>query len=199
MSDAHVAQAIAKERVDGLAKSNAEPEWLKASRLSAWESYLQTPMPTARDEDWRKTEIDSLDLSKFVAVGPIRAKAEGAKKDHALLTSCQAAVGKVAGVFVEDYQNQNLTATIDSALTAQGVVFMTWQEAIEKHPALVEKYLTDKAGEAKPSVKGQDDKFTLMNRALFTGGYILYVPKNVTVEAPFVALVNVTSEKVQTP
>ncbi len=85
MSDAKVANTIARERVDGLTLSNGEPQWLKESRLSAWETYLQTAMPTARDEDWRKTEIDSLDLSQFVAVGPIKSMSQ-AESQNVLLS-----------------------------------------------------------------------------------------------------------------
>ena len=35
-----------------------------------------------------------------------------------------------------------------------------------------------------------------MNRALFSGGYFLYVPKGVSVEAPFLAFINLTGEKI---
>jgi Fe-S cluster assembly protein SufD len=209
MSDPKVANTIARERVDGLAKSNAEPQWLKTSRLTAWEAYLQMPMPTARDEDWRKTEIDSLDLSTFVAVGPIEAREKSAPKvaDHALLSGCSKAVEKTAGIFVEDYQAQNLSVSIDAEVAKKGVIFASWQEALEKHGELVEKYLTTPAQNAKADVKAntegetivkaEDDKFTLMNRALFTGGYFLYVPANVEIDAPFLALTNLTGEKVE--
>ena len=63
MADSKSANTIAREGVDHLASKNGEPEWLKQLRVSAWESYLQCPMPTAKDEDWRRTEIESLDLS----------------------------------------------------------------------------------------------------------------------------------------
>ena len=37
-----------------------EPKWLKQERASAWELYLLAPMPTGRHEDWRQTEIETL-------------------------------------------------------------------------------------------------------------------------------------------
>ncbi len=201
MSDAKLANTIARERVDGLALSNGEPKWLKESRLSAWETYLQTPMPTARDDDWRKTEIDGLDLSQFVAVGPIKTTAKTETKTESkntLLLSCTKAITASAGLFNEDYESQHQSITIDKDLSAKGVIFLPLTEAVEKHPQLLEKFLSAKV-QADPSTgkvhQGQDDKFTLMNKALFTGGYFLYVPKNVQVEAPFLAFINLTGQK----
>jgi Fe-S cluster assembly protein SufD len=201
MSDAKLANTIARERVDGLTLSNGEPQWLKESRLWAWETYLQTPMPTARDDDWRKTEIDSLDLSQFVAVGPIKGSAK-TPSQNPLLLSCTKAIAATAGLFTEDYQSQNQTITLDAAVAAKGVVFLPLSQAVGKHPQLVEKYLSTKpvtdpttGPDTSKFRQGQDDKFTLMNKALFTGGYFLYVPKGVTIEAPFLAFINLTGQK----
>jgi len=195
MSDAKLANTIARERVDGLTVSNAEPKWLKESRLAAWEAYLQTPMPTARDDEWRKTEIDAIDLSKFIAVGPIKNSAKNENK-NALYLSCLKAVVKNSGVFDEDYVRQTQTCTIDKELAAKGVIFLPLTEAVEKHPQLTEKYLVHSRAQGDEKKAG-DDKFTLMNRALFTGGYFLYVPKNVQIsaEAPLLAFINLTDEQ----
>ena len=98
-------------------------------------------MPTAKDEDWRKTEIETLDLSTFVAVGPIKVseKADLKVADHALLAGSLNAVGNTAGIFVEDYQAQNLCVTIDP-------------EVAQKRRAL--PLLARSAGEARsPSLK----------------------------------------------
>ncbi len=202
MSDAKVANTIARERVDGLTRSNGEPKWLKDSRVSAWEKYLQTPMPTARDEDGRKTEIDSLDLSQFVAVGPIKGGSPKTSQ-NALLASCTKAIAERAGLFVEDFKEQVLVSEIDPALTAKGVVYLPLSEAVEKHPKLLERYLSmaSKAGAGSENKNvahlGQDDKFTFMNRALFSGGYFLYLPKGVSVEKPFLAFINLIGEKIE--
>jgi len=195
MSDAKLANTIARERVDGLTVSNAEPKWLKESRLAAWEAYLQTPMPTARDDEWRKTEIDAIDLSKFVAVGPIRSTA-GQENKNALYLSCIKSVAKNSGVFDEDYVRQSQSCSLDKDLAAKGVIFLSLTEAVEKHPQLAEKYLVQAKADENHRKAG-DDKFTLMNRALFTGGYFLYVPKNVQIsaEAPLLAFINLTDEQ----
>ncbi len=78
------------------------------------------------------------------------------------------------------------------------MIFLPLAEVVENHPELAEKYLSAKAQPDPDTNKvhrGQDDKFTLMNKALFTGGYFLYVPKGVRVEAPFLAFINLTGQK----
>ena len=65
MSETRVINTIARERVENLALSHGEPSWLKDHRLSTWETYLQTPMPTTRDEEWHGTDISALDLRRF--------------------------------------------------------------------------------------------------------------------------------------
>ncbi len=44
-----------------------EPRWMRDSRLDAFELYESLPMPTQRDEPWRRTDIRALRLN---AIGP---------------------------------------------------------------------------------------------------------------------------------
>jgi Fe-S cluster assembly protein SufD len=182
--------SIARERVDDLALRNGEPSWLKDSRLGAWELYLQKPLPTVRDEDWRKTEVESLDLS--VLTSACELKAAAAPHTWSTLDSAIAKLGKPAGLFVDDYsQTQSKFVSIEKEVEKSGVLFMPIKEMLEKHGALAEKIF------AKTSAAAKDDKFTLMNKALFNTGYVLYVPAKVVVEAPFVSAVNVVASSSQ--
>ncbi len=183
MAELKLANTIAKERVADLAQRNGEPSWLQDSRNAAWEIYFQSPMPTTRDDDWRKTEIDNLDLSTFITVDPLKNKATKAPAME-ILQSALAKLGEPAGLFVDDYKSQTQFATIKPELAKQGVIFLPLTEAIEKHPDLVKKIFEN----GKPLAS--DDKFTLMNKALFNSGLLLYVPKNVVVDGPFVSAVN---------
>jgi len=183
MAELKLANTIAKERVADLAQRNGEPSWLQDSRNAAWEIYFQSPMPTTRDDDWRKTEIDNLDLSTFITVDPLKNKATKAPAME-ILQSALAKLGEPAGLFVDDYESQTQYATIKPELAKQGVIFLPLTEAIEKHPDLVKKIFEN----GKPLAS--DDKFTLMNKALFNSGLLLYVPKNVVVDGPFVSAVN---------
>ncbi len=42
-----------------------EPQWMKEIRMGAWNKFQQISMPTIKDEDWKYTDISSLDLTKI--------------------------------------------------------------------------------------------------------------------------------------
>src|SRR6478735_5468669 len=42
-----------------------EPAWLRQRRRDAFATFLAAPWPTARDEEWRRTDIRSLKLDAF--------------------------------------------------------------------------------------------------------------------------------------
>ena len=64
-------------------------------------------------------------------------------------------------------------------LAKLGIIFCPLEEAILKHPQLIQTYLQ------KHDVALGSEKFTALNTALTTSGALLYVPKNVTIDAPF--------------
>lgn len=86
-------KTIAKERVDEITRQTAEPAWLKDSRLKAFESYLKIPTPCNRDENWRRTEVEALDLAALnVVVND--SKEKQAAKDPAVVTAALTHLGK---------------------------------------------------------------------------------------------------------
>jgi Fe-S cluster assembly protein SufD len=154
---------INQETVKELTTKFSEPKWLADSRLQAWESYLQTPMPTTRDEDWRRTDIAALDLTKLQTETLRKADAQAA------LTHFNAII------------------EAPEELTKQGVIFCDIATAIEKHADKVRGYVLDSCG---------NDKFCLLNRALFNSGMFLYVPRGVVVSTPFLVALELNDSTV---
>ncbi|MEN8376686.1 MAG: Fe-S cluster assembly protein SufD [Gemmatimonadota bacterium] len=46
------------------AAASGQPDWLREARLAAWETYLATPMPTTKQEEWRYTKVSQLGLDE---------------------------------------------------------------------------------------------------------------------------------------
>ena len=65
---------------------------------------------------------------------------------------------------------------------AQGVIWTDMDTAVREHPDLVQKYFMEEA------VPVTADKYTALHGAFWSGGTFLYVPKNVTVDLPFVSV-----------
>jgi Fe-S cluster assembly protein SufD len=53
-------------------KSRDEPAWLTERRKEAFAIFQATAWPTARDEEWRRTDIRALKLDAFALPFPAR-------------------------------------------------------------------------------------------------------------------------------
>jgi Fe-S cluster assembly protein SufD len=69
----------------------------------------------------------------------------------------------------------------DAKLAEQGVIFTTLAAALRDHEALVKQHLNT-------AVDWQAHKFSALHAALWQDGVFLYVPKNVAVELPLLAI-----------
>src|SRR4028118_2172704 len=63
------ARGFSREAVEALSRAKGEPDWVREARLRSWETYEATPMPTARDEEWRRTSIRQLKLDQIQPFG----------------------------------------------------------------------------------------------------------------------------------
>jgi len=65
---------------------------------------------------------------------------------------------------------------------AQGVIWTDMHTAAREHPDLLTKYFMDE------SVPITTDRYTALHAAFWSGGTFLYLPKNVSVDLPFVSV-----------
>ncbi|MGD8608757.1 MAG: Fe-S cluster assembly protein SufB, partial [Myxococcales bacterium] len=79
----------------------------------------------------------------------------------------------LAGVAVDAvFDSVSVATTFREKLAEFGVIFMSFSEAVQKHPELVKKYL----GSVVPV---SDNFFAALNSAVFSDGSFVYVPKGV--------------------
>ena len=162
-----ITKAFNREAAETLAGTDVQ--WLREQRLSAWQTYEDTPLPTRQLEEWRYTDVDMFKLGKVellkAATPDIPAEARamlerGEKAGHVL---------SVDGVVVE--------IALDDELKAKGVILARLEDAARGHSDLVKTHL----GSALPATF---NKFAALNAALWAGGVFLYVPRGVRVEKP---------------
>jgi Fe-S cluster assembly protein SufB len=80
---------------------------------------------------------------------------------------------RLAGVAVDAvFDSVSVATTFKERLGKAGVIFCSFSEAVQKYPALVEKYL----GTVVPYT---DNYFATLNSAVFTDGSFVFVPKGV--------------------
>lgn len=182
MSESAPVNTIASVRVDDLVSGNAEAPWLKQARIASWEAYWQMAMPTSKDEDWKRTEIDSLNLSNLQAVDLTNDTASKSAQSQWLSAGLKFFKTR-AGVVSDTATSLNEPLTSD--LQKRGVIFCDLKTALNKHEELIKRYL---APEVTQSPGKPASKFALMNSALFNSGFFLYVPKNIHVNDPFISV-----------
>src|ERR1700742_2057095 len=113
---------IDREKVETIANKNGEPGWLRESRVSAWESYLQTPTPSTRDEEWRKVDLDSLDMSTLNMVDLCSESLEKPAEHPLLWESINEYFPERAAVVFDVDKSANEEG-LSSALASKGVIF----------------------------------------------------------------------------
>src|SRR5436309_15045059 len=47
------------------------PDWFREQQRSAWSKFESIPRPTRKDQPWRFSNVDLLDLSSFQTPGPL--------------------------------------------------------------------------------------------------------------------------------
>jgi Fe-S cluster assembly protein SufD len=151
-----------------------EPAWLAERRAAGRDLFDSLPMPTARDEAWRFASAGTLAIDGFEPAPPPPPATLEALVERSGLVSERAG----GLVFVDDHPAR--FEPVDDELAAKGVVYLPLEEALEKHPELLEQYFLQEATELGSR------KFQGLHASLVRAGSVLYVPRGVKIAKPFV-------------
>lgn len=164
---------FSREAVLELSAKFNEPDWMRDLRLQAWDIYESLPIPTTKDEAWRRSDLRRFKISEF---GPSM-NGHGALDSVPLYLGEQLTEEVVGGTLV---QVDGVTGKyeLSDELKAQGVIFCDMHTAVAEHGDLVKKYFMTQV------VKADEGKFAALHAAFWRGGTFLYVPKNVVAAAP---------------
>lgn len=150
------------------------PQWWKDNKNEAFEQFASLPMPTRKDEAWRFANVKNLGLDafKFAALPSIADAADLVRRSDFL----DAFSGRF--VFGED---QTLQADrISPELAEKGVIWAPLKEAVAKHGDILKDYFMKQEADLGSA------KFAALHHAFLENGALLYVPKGVEIEDPFV-------------
>lgn len=159
------------------AKKN-EPEFMLAWRLRAYKHWLTMRSPT-----WAFLHYPEIDYQNIIYYAAPKSNKEGPKSlaevDPKLLETYNKLgiplheQSILAGVAVDAvFDSISVATTFKAKLAEAGVVFCPFSEAVQNHPALIEKYL----GSVVPY---KDNFFAALNAAVFSDGSFVYIPKGV--------------------
>ena len=158
-------------------KARDEPRWLLDRRRAAFEYFAANPLPSSRDEEWRRTDIRGLKLAGFAPPIPGDPTAE----DRAAMSPAWEAL---SGHYATGLEHVNAAPTRKADPSKLGgAVLVDLATAAKDHPDLLERFLLTDA------VSPTADAFSALHSAFWTGGTLLYVPKGLKVDAPLFSLI----------
>jgi Fe-S cluster assembly protein SufB len=160
------------------AKKN-EPEWLLEYRLKAYRHWLTLEHPT-----WQYSKIPPINFQDIYYYSKPKSKKDVYKNledvDSELLETFEklgiplTEQKRLMGVAVDAvFDSVSVGTTHKEDLEKVGVIFCSIQEAVEKYPEVVKKYL----GTVVPY---SDNYYAALNGAVFSDGSFVYIPKGVT-------------------
>jgi Fe-S cluster assembly protein SufD len=144
------------------------PGWWIEQKKAAWTRFLELPFPGRNDELWRFSNLKGLSLEGF-----------DLPEDPSTIVPHLPDFAHVAEIIFSNRQIVGRT-TLPPDLAAKGVVFCPLDEALREHEGIVQAWF-----QKHPANLGSD-KFVALNTAFTASGALLYVPKGVKVDLPFV-------------
>jgi Fe-S cluster assembly protein SufD len=156
-----------------------EPDWLRQRRRDAFSLFQ-----AKRDEPLDPEEYRRLDLRTFRPEKYHLAEQSGDRSTLGTLMQDRAEFGG-AVVHVDGHC---VASSLRDELAAKGVLFGNLSELLVEHRELLEPHLLSKA------VDPDKDRFSAWHAAFWTGGTLLYVPRNVELEVPLYSLIGLQQE-----
>ena len=154
-----------------LVSRNNEPGWLRERRLLAWRAWERLPLPDRETQlEWRRTDPAGIRLDEVSLPGE-----DGSTKGRlAPLAGDDASLGAVLRLVDGRVATQMVCAEAE----AQGVLVLTFAEALRQIPGVLERgYMTE-------AVPADGNKFAALHAAFGGGGVVVYVPRGMDVAQP---------------
>jgi Fe-S cluster assembly protein SufB len=172
-----IPKGLNEEIIRLISQKKREPEFMLEWRLQAFRHWQTMSMP-----NWSNLKIDPIDFQEIIYYAAPRKKAKLKSLDEVdeelLQTFDRLGIPlleqkQLAGVAVDAvFDSVSVATTFRKKLAESGIIFCSFNEAIQEHPDLVKKYL----GSVVPY---RDNFFATLNSAVFSDGTFCYIPKGV--------------------
>ena len=178
---------LSEDVVRRISSLKKEPEWMRKRRLEAYAKFQEFPIQKF-GPDLSAMKLNEVEWyaqgdgkkKTWEDVSPeIRAKFEK-------LGVPEAERKFLAGLEAQ-LESEAVYGNLKKEWEIRGVIFTNMDEAVQKHPELVRKYL----GKVIPPT---DNRFAALTDSVWSGGSFLYVPKGVKLEAPLHAYFMISKE-----
>lgn len=166
---------------DEFVSERDEPGWVADRRREAFRVYQQKLGESLNPEEWKRVDLRAFQPNKFAVGSPSVAPAQFATLLENRANFC-GVVSHVDGACAAH--------KLDEKLASKGVLFGSLADLVREHRDVLEPHLLTRA------VRPDADRFAAWHSAFWTGGTVLYVPRNVTIDEPLYSLIGLAAENV---
>jgi Fe-S cluster assembly protein SufD len=158
--------------LSGPSDSRDLPDWFREQQRTAWQKFESVPRPTRKDQPWRFSNVDLLDLTTYEVPGPL------SEDDRNNILKYSVGLEQFAGRMI--FANDQLVerSIVSENLNRRGVIFQSLERAMVEHADLFRKYFM--STEAKLG----SEKYAAFHRAMVSNGTFLFVPRGVEIDQP---------------
>ena len=180
-------KGINKDVVIEISKQKGEPKWMRDFRINSYLAFENIPNPNFGPV----ININYDDITYYKKIGEkVEDSWDNVPKD-VRDTFCQLGVidaeKKYLGGIGAQYESEVVYHNMLEELEKKNIIFCDTDTALKKYPKLFKKYFNT-------LVKYDENKFTALNGAVWSGGTFIYVPPHTTLDRPLQSYFRINSK-----
>lgn len=182
-------KGLNEDVVRAISKAKNEPEWMLEFRLKAYKNFVKFPFPNFGPD------VTNLDFNSYTY---FTRYAKGEETDWEEVPETIKNTFKKLGIpeaeqkylsgAATQYESEMVYHNMLEEVREKGVIFLSTDMALKLYPDLFKKYFGT-------VVNVNDNKFSALNGAVWSGGSFIYVPKNVHLDKPLQSYFRINNEK----
>lgn len=178
-------KGLTKSKIVEISKSKGEPKWMLDFRINSFKKFEELSNPSFGPE--LKVNFD--DITYYKKVGKSESDWDKVpvyiKDTFNKLGIIEAEQKYLAGIGAQ-YESEAIYHNMLSELVEKNVIFCDTDTALKKYPELFKKYFNK-------LVKYDENKYTALNGAVWSGGSFIYIPPNTTLDRPLQSYFRINS------
>lgn len=182
-------KGLNEDVIRAISKAKDEPDWMLEFRLKAYRNFIKFPFPNFGPD------VSDLDFDSYIYFTRY-AKNEKTNWDEVPETikntfkklGIPEAEQKYLSGAATQYESEMVYHNMLEEVKEKGVIFLSTDMALKLYPDLFKKYFGT-------VVNVNDNKFSALNSAVWSGGSFIYVPKNVHLDKPLQSYFRINNEK----
>ena len=172
-----------------LSAAKDEPEWMLDFRLKSYEAFKKMPMQTW-GPDLSEINFDDLIYYQKASDKPARSwdeVPEKIKETFEKIGIPEAERAYLAGAAAQ-YESEVVYHNMLEEVKEKGVIFLDIDSGLREYPEIFKKYFDT-------VIPYNDNKFSALNGAVWSGGSFIYVPPGVKLDKPLQSYFRINSER----